>query len=104
MGATAKRAAAVGGAIYVIVEVVLYVIGVIWPDAAPHAQFISAKLTPLIVILSNFLILGDAGLPDVGTRSIDAFDLPAKRPIFAEIISPVVTFFEKVFGFIASLK
>lgn len=101
-----KRAAAVGGAIYAIVEVVLYMVGAIWPEAAPHAQFISGKLTPLIIILSNYLILGDDGLDDVPTtRSVDpaitGSVLP--RPMSAKAISPVVTLFEKLFGWFKRL-
>ena len=44
--------AVISGAIYVVSEVIIYLIGVIWPEAAPHAQFVSSKLTPIIIIFA----------------------------------------------------
>lgn len=117
-----KRAAAVSGSIYIVIEVVLYVIGLTWPEAAPHAQFISGKVTPLLVMLSNFLILGDAGLPDATgpaepeehtTRGILSSGIDPREPIIigsteprghaSRVIQPIVNVLEKALGFFEKL-
>lgn len=119
--------AVISGAIYIVSEVIIYLIGVIWPEAAPHAQFVSSKLTPIIIIFAVWATnkqqlavpptIITAEPPSVTTRSIGMDDLIVPKDFgtatikgeskpyryISAVLRPVEFAVGKVFGFLFRL-
>lgn len=99
-----KSPAVITAAIYAIVKVTLYLIGVIWPSAAPHAQFVADTLVPIVIIFAVYYVSRPSSQPAMSTRSL-APDMPQPEPsklkkLLWTLVSPFAYLIGAIFGLI----
>ncbi len=99
-----RSPAVVTATIYAITKVTLYLIGVIWPNAAPHAQFVSDTLVPLVIIFAVYYVSKAGSATPSTTRGL-AMDSAAAQPtklqqVLLTLISPVLYVVGALFGLI----
>lgn len=101
-----RNPAVITATIYAVIKVALYLIGVIWPNAAPHAQFVTSTLTPIIIIFAVWHF-SQPVTQAATTRSLNRMD-EVKPPstlqkVGLAILSPFLTIVGAIFGLIIVL-